>query len=100
MKTTLITLAMALATFATTAVAADPVLSPKARELRGNAPLRGGTEVRLALDFARGKAANAPNVVVAGAAKDRDLVREERAVVYTGKNALRDTRGFEIAPVK
>ena len=100
MKTTLITLAMALATFATTALAGEPALSPKARELRGNVPLRAGNEVSLAFDFARGKAANAPNAVLCGTAKDRDLVREQRAIVYTGKNPLRDTRGFEIAPVK
>jgi len=99
MKTVIVTLAIAAAAFAITA-SADEALSPKARELRGNA-LRGGTEVRQTIEFARGKAASAPNVVVANSAKDRNLVAEERAVVYTGKNPLRDTRpSFEIAPVK
>jgi len=100
MKRTLITLSMAIATFTSTALAADGAMSPKLRELRGNPPVRGGTEARLAFDFARGKAAAAPNTVVARTGSDRNLVREERAIVYTGKNPLRDTRSFAIAPVK
>ena len=101
MKTAIVTLAIAAGMFAITASANDEVLSPKARELRGKVSVRSGTEVRQTFDFARGKAATAPNVVVANGTKDRNLVAEERAIVYTGKNPLRDAqRSFEIAPVK
>ena len=99
MKTALLTLAIAAGTFAISANA-EEYLSPKAREARASLAVRKGTEVRQSFEFARGKASGASNSVVAGRAVDRDLVKEERAVVYTGKNPLRDTRTFEIAPVK
>lgn len=98
MKTAIATFGIIVGIFAINA-SADEVLSPKARELRGNA-LRGGTEVRQTMTFARGKAASAPNVVLTNGSTDRNLVAEQRAIIYTGKNPLRNTQSFEIAPVK
>lgn len=99
MKRTFVPLVLIAATFATTAFA-DDVLSPKARELRGTAIARSGNDVRLPFEFARGKAPVAANTTVKSAGADRNLVTEERAIVYTGKNPFRNTRSFEIAPVK
>ena len=99
MKTALVTLAIAAGMFAVSA-SAEEYLSPKAREARASLAVRSGTEVRQSFEFARGKAAAASNSIVAGRPTDRNLVKEDRAIVYTGKNPLRDTRTFEIAPVK
>jgi hypothetical protein len=79
---------------------ADEALSPKAREQRAQS-FKGGTEVTQTFEFTRGNKI-AVNRSTGMCCKDeRNLVREQRDVVYTGKNPLRDSqRIIEIAPVK
>jgi len=80
----------------------QPIGSPKYQE-QHQRPLTGGKEVAQKFEFSRGKAASAPNTVVTTPAwaSKRDLVREQRNIVYTGKNPLRDQqKQFEIAPAK
>jgi hypothetical protein len=71
--------------------------SPKALEA---APRHaaGGPGARQSFEYRGGKGEFAKNAAVKGAAKDRDLVNEQRSVVYTGKNVRQNQ--FEIAPVK
>ena len=78
----------------------DTIGSPKFQEMNRHA-LTGGTEVTQKFEFVRGNK-NALERVVGMASKDeRNLVREQREVVYTGKNPLRDAqKQFEIAPVR
>jgi len=79
---------------------ADEALSPKAREQRA-ASLKGGTEVTQTFEFTRGNKIAVNRVAGMGSKDDRNLVREQRDVGYTGKNPLRDSqRQIEIAPVK
>ncbi len=79
---------------------ADEALSPKAREQRAES-LRGGTEVKQTFEFTRGNKIAVNRAVGMSSKDDRNLVREQRDVVYTGKNPLRDSqRQIEIAPVK
>lgn len=94
-----IAIAASLGFTAMAAQAHDEALSPKAREQRAE-PLRGGTEVKQTFEFVRGNKIAVERI--AGANKDeRNLIREERHIVYTGKNPLRDAqKQFEIAPVK
>jgi hypothetical protein len=79
------------------AVRADVIGSPKALEAARRAPVA-GNDVRQSFVFA-GKGANIANRAVTNGTKDRDLVREQRRVVYTGKNPIAP-RQIEIAPVK
>jgi len=78
---------------------ADEALSPKLKEQRAE-PLRGGTEVKQTLEFVRGDKIRVERI--AGTEKqERNLVREQRDVVYTGKNPLRDSQPrYEVAPAK
>ena len=79
---------------------ADEALSPKAREQRAQS-LRGGTEVTQTFEFVRGNKIAVNRATGMGSKDDRNLVREQRDVVYTGKNPLRDSqKTIEIAPVK
>ena len=94
----IIALLAALGLVATQAKAAIEDGSPKGREMR--ARVVAGTDVRQKFEYRSGKAAYAANTVTSGK-EDRNLVREQRDLVYTGKNPLRDSqKQFEIAPVK
>ena len=96
----LIAVVAALGFVSVAAPAHDEALSPKAAEQRARG-LTGGTEVTQKFEFVRGNK-NALNRVEGMASKDdRDLVREQRSVVYTGKGAPSGAqRQIEIAPVK
>ncbi len=96
----IIAVVAALGFVAMAAQAHDEALPPKAAEMRARG-LTGGTEVTQKFEFARGNK-HALNRVEGMASKDdRDLVREQRSVVYTGKNAPSGSqRQIEIAPVK
>ena len=78
---------------------AEDYLSPRARENRTRIVPATSNDVRQAFEFRGGKAAYAGHSVVSGGRAERDLVREQRGVLYTGKNAGQQ-RTFEIAPVK
>ena len=79
---------------------ADEALSPKAREQRAQT-LRGGTETTQTFEYVRGNKIAANRATGMCCKDERNLVREQRDVVYTGKNPLRDSqRQIEIAPVK
>jgi hypothetical protein len=96
----LIAIAASLGLVATAAQAHDEALSPKAREQRAE-PLRGGTEVTQSFEFTRGNKIASTRATGMASKGDRDLVREQRNIVYTGKNPLRDSQPqFEVAPVK
>lgn len=79
---------------------ADEALSPKAREQRAES-LRGGTEVKQTFEFVRGDKIRAERIAGMSGKEDRNLVREQREIVYTGKNPMRDLQPrIEVAPVK
>ena len=79
---------------------ADEALSPKLREQRAES-LRGGTEVTQKFEFVRGDKIRVERIAGMCCKEERNLVREQRDVVYTGKNPFRDSqRQIEIAPVK
>jgi hypothetical protein len=86
-----------LATLTIVSARADVVGSPKALEA-ARRPVVAGKEVARPFEFA-GKGANIANRTVTNHAKDRNLVREQRGVVYTGKSPLAP-RPIEIAPAK
>ena len=95
-----IAIAASLGFVAMAAQAHDEVLSPKAREMR-SAPLKGGTEVAQTFEFTRGNKIASTRSVGMASKDDRNLVREQRGIVYTGKNPLRELQPqFEVAPVK
>jgi hypothetical protein len=102
MKNTLVlTLAAAWVFAVGVAHADDSLLSPRARENRTRVVSSGGNDVRQRFEYRGGKSVYAGHSTVTNKASERDLVREQRNVVYTGKNPLRDQqRTFEIAPVK
>ena len=77
---------------------ADEALSPKLREQRAES-LRGGTEVTQKFEFVRGDKIRVERIAGMSSKEDRNLVREQRAVVYTGKNAPMQPQ-VEIAPAK
>lgn len=94
------TLAVIAALGLVSARADDVIGSPKYQEANRR-PLTGGTEVAQKFEHRGGKAAYTSHSVVTNGMKDRDLVREQRNIAYTGKNPLRDSqKQFEIAPVK
>lgn len=80
------------------ALAAEPVHSPRGAEVAAASRTACGLAERQALTFSSGKASE---VITrkASSGTDRNLVQEQRAQVYTGKNAP-ERRSFEIAPAK
>lgn len=96
----LIAIAASLGFVAMAAQAHDEALSPKAREQRAQG-LRGGTEVKQSFEFVRGNKIALERNSGMASKDDRDLVREQRGIVYAGKNPLRDLQPqFEVAPVR
>ena len=96
----LIAVVAALGFMAVAAQAHDVALSPKAAEMRSRG-LTGGTEVRQTFEFVRGNKNASPRIEGMASKDDRNLVREQRGVVYTGKGAPGGApRQFEVAPVK
>ena len=95
------TLAVIAALSIVSARAGDVIGSPKYQEANRRAVASQGTDNRQTFEYRGGKSAYASYSAVTNGTKDRDLVREQRDVVYTGKNPLRDSqRTIEIAPVK
>jgi hypothetical protein len=75
--------------------------SPKYQEMNRRPLTSTGSDVRQTFEYRGGKSVYASHSVVTNGMKERDLVREQRDVVYTGKNPLRDLqKQFEVAPVK
>lgn len=102
MNLRLVSLTLTAMVMASTAVAADAVLSPRAREARSTSKtIIGITDGKAPLGYRGGKAAyaGASKVETGVKPEDRDLVRESRAQVYTGKGVT-TRRTFEIAPAK
>jgi hypothetical protein len=101
MKTIHIIAIVAAVGFVTSmAQAHDEALSPKAKEMRSEG-LRGGTDVTQTFEFTRGNKAGVNRVAGMASKNERDLIREQRNIVYTGKTPLRDSqKQFEVAPVK
>ena len=96
----LIAVVAALGFVAVAAQAHDEALSPKAADMRARG-LTGGTEVTQKFEFARGNKIAVNRVEGMASKDDRDLVREQRSVVYTGKGSTGGApRQFEVAPVK
>ena len=94
------TLAMIAALSIVSARADDVIGSPKYQE-QNRRPLTGGAEATQKFEYQGGKALYARHSAVTNGMTDRNLVREQRDVVYTGKNPLRDQqKQFEIAPMK
>lgn len=93
-----LSLAVAMTMLAGAALAADPVHSPRGAQSAASTRTAPGMAERQALTFSRGKAAQL-NSRKASGTTDRDLVREARSQVYTGKNAPQRPV-FEVAPAK
>jgi hypothetical protein len=98
MKLTLI-LAVATTMVAGAALAAEPVHSPRGAEVAAASRTACGLAERQALTFSSGKASEVITRKPSKGATERNLVQEQRAQVYTGKNAP-ERRSFEIAPAK
>ena len=78
---------------------ADVTLSPRAHEASSHPLTAKGSEVRQSFAYVGGKAAYAKSAAATNGAKDRNLVSEQRSVIYTGKTPFAP-RQIEIAPVR
>jgi hypothetical protein len=96
----LICIIIAAGAIAGSASAADPVLSPRAAEYRETFTVTPGFVERKGFYHPGGKGALAPARKVTGKTEERDLVREARRQVYTGKTAGHPrVPQMELAPV-